>query len=244
MVEGLAPSGYMRYAPDGTSKLLNFGSGDLMLGLIYRSLYFLLFCLGIPPKSNFGLQSINKRLFIEPLFQLLRPEFSSLLVKEEETEIFDLIGRLIQTLSSPKIAIDDRHTPKLYARFLAGLLSRHRRDGATVGRLQTNPPPSTHITDTTQTAVTQTPPVPSHASGTGQSMDQSFSQTSTKTNQAMDAPVDVPEATFSTSAATEIQFDADYEMSFGGTVFSEEEMLATMQAIKNPAWWQNMMMPG
>jgi hypothetical protein len=53
--------------------------------------------------------------------------------KEEETQVYDLIGRLIQTLSSPEIAIDDRHTPKLYARFLAGLLSRHRRDGATLG---------------------------------------------------------------------------------------------------------------
>lgn len=26
--------------------------------------------------------------------------------------------------------------------------------------------------------------------------------------------------------------------------FSDEEMLATMQAIKNPTWWSNMMMPG
>jgi hypothetical protein len=62
------------------------------------------------------------------------------LTKDQENDIFNLIGRLIQTLSSPKIAIDDRHTPKLYARFLAGLLSRHRRDGASVGRLQPVPP--------------------------------------------------------------------------------------------------------
>jgi hypothetical protein len=62
-------------------------------------------------------------------------------------------------------------------------------------------------------------------------------------NQAMDTPIYVPEATISTSTS-QIRFDADYEMSFSGTVFSEEEMLATMQAIKNPAWWQNMMMPG
>ena len=62
------------------------------------------------------------------------------MTKDQENNIFDLIGRLIQTLSSPKIAIDDRHTPKLYARFLAGLLSRHRRDGATLGRSQPVPP--------------------------------------------------------------------------------------------------------
>ena len=62
------------------------------------------------------------------------------MTKGQENDIFDLIGRLIETLSSPKIAIDDRHTPKLYARFLAGLLSRHRRDGATVSRLPPVPP--------------------------------------------------------------------------------------------------------
>jgi len=94
-----------------------------------------------------------------------------------------------------------------------------------------------------QPAATQPPPLAPRVSGGGKSTDQSFSQTSTKMNQAMDTPIYVPEATFSTSAS-QIQFDADYEMPFGGTVFSEEEMLATMQAIKNPAWWQNMMMPG
>lgn len=62
------------------------------------------------------------------------------MTKDQENDVFNLIGRLIQTLSSPKIAIDERHTPKLYARFLAGLLSRHRRDGATVGRSQPVPP--------------------------------------------------------------------------------------------------------
>jgi hypothetical protein len=67
------------------------------------------------------------------------------LTKGQENNIFDLIGRLIQTLSSPKIAIDDRHTPKLYARFLAGLLSGHRRDGAAVGRSQAVPPPESPV---------------------------------------------------------------------------------------------------
>ncbi|CAK5274670.1 unnamed protein product, partial [Mycena citricolor] len=98
MIDGLAPTGFMRYAPDGHFIFSAFASAFLL--------------------------------------KLLRPEFSHLMSKEEENKVYDLIGRLIQTLSSPEIAIDDRHTPKLYARFLAGLLSKHRRDGATVGRLQ------------------------------------------------------------------------------------------------------------
>src|ERR1700722_4180162 len=73
--------------------------------------------------------------------QLLRPEFSNLMSKEQENEVFELIGRLIQMLSSPEITIDDRHTPKLYARFLAGFLMRHRRDGGSSGRMNARPPP-------------------------------------------------------------------------------------------------------
>ncbi|KAF9074252.1 hypothetical protein BDP27DRAFT_1416550 [Rhodocollybia butyracea] len=123
------------------------------------------------------------------LTKLLRPEFAHLLLKEEENDIFDLISRLIQTFSA--IAVDDRHTPKLHARFLAGLLSKHRRDGATVGRLQALPSPP----------------------------------------QQMHNMID--------------QFgDSNLVGSDGNAVGEEEIPLATMQALKNPAWWQNMMMPG
>lgn len=38
--------------------------------------------------------------------------------------------------------------------------------------------------------------------------------------------------------------DAMLGSAFDWTNFSDEEMLATMQAIKNPTWWSNMMMPG
>lgn len=159
------------------------------------------------------------------------------MAKEQENEIFDLIGRLIQTLSSPKIAIDDRHTPKLYARFLAGLLSRHRRDGATVGRLQTNLPQNTIATD-------------SHGSmnmsmmtNVGGPTEQTFGPTSLVSQVPIDTPIYRPEATFAVGAG-QISFESDFEMGYGGGGFSDGETLATMQAIKNPAWWDTMMMPG
>ncbi|KAF8907042.1 hypothetical protein CPB84DRAFT_1878586 [Gymnopilus junonius] len=202
MIDGLAPSGYMRYAPDGHFIFASFASAFLL--------------------------------------KLLRPEFSSFLVKEQENEIFDLIGRLIQTLSSPKIAIDDRHTPKLYARFLAGLLSRHRGDGATVGRLQTIPPPQRQVPGSNPQGLSSSGmSIASRGTGTGQGTDSSFGSLP----QAMETPIYMPEATFATSTG-QISFGSDYDMSFGANGFSDEEMLATMQAIKNPSWWQNMMMPG
>ena len=55
---------------------------------------------------------------------MLRPEFSHLLDTAEREQIVGLIQKLIDTLSSREVAIDERHTPKLYARFLNGLLSR------------------------------------------------------------------------------------------------------------------------
>lgn len=193
MIDGLAPSGYMRYAPDGHFVFASFASAFLL--------------------------------------KLLRPEFSSFLAKDQESEIFDLIGRLIQTLSSPKIAIDDRHTPRLYARFLAGLLSRHRRDGATVGRLQTNPPPHSALSVSSQANPTALSP---------QAPEPPFGQNSAVAAQASETPIYTPEATFAAGTG-QISFGADYEMSYSA---SEEEVLATMQAIKNPAWWETMMMPG
>jgi hypothetical protein len=53
-----------------------------------------------------------------------------------------------------------------------------------------------------------------------------------------DTPIYRPEATY----AGPIQFGS--EMDLGTGLPGEEQMLAAMQALKNPAWWDNMMMPG
>jgi len=207
MIEGLAPSGYMRYAPDGHFIFASFASAFLL--------------------------------------KLLRPEFSNLLSKDQETEIFDLIGRLIQTLSSPEIAIDDRHTPKLYARFLAGLLSRHRRDGATVGRLQTHPPSSSSKDFNQASTPSSSTGFSASQSQSGNNQGQSYSSGSyNQTVESLDTtPIYRPEATFSAGTGP-IHFGNDLGLLGYENGVSDEEMLATMQALKNPAWWQNMMMPG
>ena len=202
MIDILAPSGYMRFAPDGHFVFASFASAFLL--------------------------------------KLLQPEFSSFLTKEQETEILDLIGQLIQTLSSPKIAIDDRHTPKLYARFLAGLLSQHRRDGTGPGRSQANPPPRERVPASVPQA--GPPPVTSvplqTESENGQSGQQS-QMPGNNTTQAMDTSTSFPQAPFEDIPFTFEDFDMT-----ALDVISEAEMLATMQAIKNPAWWSTGLMPG
>jgi hypothetical protein len=198
-------------------------------------------------------------------FQLLRPEFAGLLSSDDETKIFDLIGRLIQTLSSPDVAIDDRHTPKLHARFLAGLLSKYQDDAARTGRLPPQNPPSSHT-------VSHGPYGPMHPSGSSSQVfsvappqagsssssvsqdhiregsgNQSFSTSSSTSSQLNDDGTTFNDtSTYQHDGAyfrggTGLLASEDSLMNYG---ISEEEMLAALQVIKNPSWWTNMMMPG
>lgn len=52
---------------------------------------------------------------------MLQPKYAAYLDRDKRIEIRDLIGRLIDVME--EIAVDDRHCPKLYAKFLAGLLA-------------------------------------------------------------------------------------------------------------------------
>ena len=47
-----------------------------------------------------------------------------------------------------------------------------------------------------------------------------------------------------TALASNEAIQSTFDWIYGANNFSDEEMLATMQAIKNPTWWSNMMMPG
>ena len=60
------------------------------------------------------------------LLKLLRHKFVHLLPEERRSKIIPLVERLVRVLNSTSVAIDDSHTPKIYARFLAGLLHKHR----------------------------------------------------------------------------------------------------------------------
>ncbi|KAK0234486.1 hypothetical protein EDD85DRAFT_1025365, partial [Armillaria nabsnona] len=103
MNEDLAPTGFMRYAPDHHFMCSAFAA-----------------------------------VF---LFKLVRPEFLFLLNKADNDESVKLIEILISKLSASNIAVDDRHAPKLYARFLATVLDKYQKCQETAsGSPQTVPP--------------------------------------------------------------------------------------------------------
>jgi hypothetical protein len=241
-IERLATSGNMRYSPDGWFLIASFASAFL--------------------------------------FKLLRPQFKSLVSQEQETELLALVGRLIQTLSSPDIAIDDRHTPKVYARFLASLLSRHRREGVASFGLHINPPPAQPLGPASSTSgygsrtqhQSQAPSSagytpssqsfgPQNGAGNGNgyamhqdrsmSISQSQSQAQAQSQQMLQEPVvnvegPMEDAVYQVdSMPSQMSFTAAAED--GGHAsdgWSDDGHLASMQVLQNPAWWDQMMLPG
>ena len=178
------------------------------------------------------------------MVQLLKPEFLShnFISKQQENEIFHLIHQLIQTLQSPEIAIDERHAPRLHARFLTGLLSRYKRDVATTGRLHTQPPPTQDqyargphaapgpqgpSTSLQQQTFSTMPGAPGsdHGMGTSHSSPDSL----------LTEPVYEPEAAYTADAGP-----LDFDSAMG----SEEDVVGALRILNTPAYWSDMMTPG
>ncbi|KAJ3554389.1 hypothetical protein NM688_g3138 [Phlebia brevispora] len=56
------------------------------------------------------------------LIKLLHPKYNSYIGEDKRIEIRERVTQIVGLFSSPEVAIDDRHGPKLYARFLQRLL--------------------------------------------------------------------------------------------------------------------------
>jgi hypothetical protein len=190
--------------------------------------------------------------------QLLRPEFAWLVEPDEKTKIFDLIGRLIQTLDSPEVAIDSKHTPKLHAKFLAGLLMKHHQDSGHDQLPQPPLPPGKYPGGGNPPYEGQPQPSSTsaqyfgHNPGTtqGTSMPQggfdnvsyaSDPNLSSQTLPSISFPHNASQYHLQTSDGVSAAQDGAVNAMAG---LSEEEMLATLRAIGNPNWWSNVMMPG
>jgi hypothetical protein len=58
------------------------------------------------------------------MYQLLQPKYASYLSPEQRVEIIRIVERAVEFHGSPDIGVDDRHGPRLYSRFIGGLLER------------------------------------------------------------------------------------------------------------------------
>ncbi|PPQ75279.1 hypothetical protein CVT26_015270 [Gymnopilus dilepis] len=59
------------------------------------------------------------------LINLFRPRYSTLINDGLRREIVQLVSRLVMVLGSPDVALDPKHTPALYSRFLSSLMVHH-----------------------------------------------------------------------------------------------------------------------
>jgi len=188
------------------------------------------------------------------LIKLLRPEFSAFLTGEQRNQIFDHIEALIAAWKAPEIAIDLRHTPHLHAKFLAGLLSKYRRDLSTAGRQQHRHDPS-HQEDTT---IGQGPSG-SHATQPGYDssiqhqhvFSVSPQQGGSQGQQDMSHSYTLSQS--SAPSHSNVHPVLEYDPApngfdaFGSDVTAagfEDDLMGALQVFKNPSYWQNMMMPG
>ncbi|KAI5992997.1 hypothetical protein EDD15DRAFT_2268871 [Pisolithus albus] len=62
------------------------------------------------------------------LIKLLQPKYAHYFLPERREEIRILVQEAVDLLGSPEVAIDERHAPMLYSRFLAGLLANMTAD--------------------------------------------------------------------------------------------------------------------
>ncbi|KAI0071364.1 hypothetical protein K474DRAFT_632780 [Panus rudis PR-1116 ss-1] len=214
MVNELAPTGYMRYSPDGYFVFATFASGFLL--------------------------------------KLLRREFTLFISIEQQDQIFDSIGTLIYTLNTPEIAMDDRHTPRLHARFLASLLSRHRRNVAPATATQQQNPPQGQVHGGTPGQHSSASGSSSHSSGSSQVYSSTSTQGSMQGQHGMGTTHSSPQAEPPMdTAAIESNF------LFGGSVvdtselgsalsatYTDDMLPGALQFFKNEAYWQNALMPG
>ncbi|KAG8934710.1 hypothetical protein FRC02_009412 [Tulasnella sp. 418] len=234
VVENLAPTGYLRYAADGHFVFAAFASGFLL--------------------------------------RVLQPQIACHLEPDQLHRIRTLINRLIKVLASPEVAVDERHTPKLYSRFLEGLVQKRTQEAATRGTESAiNGAPST------TTAPPRPPQQPSRIITQDQSVvlapiehplsptievqppDEDMNGMAAQHHTILFNPLqpghellgpehmlDDGTYAYSTTASSTVDgVGRDMEMDYGGALTQgDENWIASMGAVDNPAFWSTMLMPG
>ncbi|KAK0187333.1 hypothetical protein F5146DRAFT_1209911 [Armillaria mellea] len=174
------------------------------------------------------------------LFKLLRPEFLSLLRKADRDESLNLIEILINKFSSSDIAVDDRHTPKLYARFLTTALGKYQESKGTArGHSQTvllvNTGTSRSATDKVDKESSNNP----QKSSVAQEYDSTgFTYWPASRPVPLDSDTELLHIIY---GSQNVNGNGWAEGQPGNT---EDEMVMPIHSLDNPEWLQGTLMPG
>lgn len=175
--------------------------------------------------------------------KILRRKFSFMRKPGQDEEIINLVERLIALLGSDEVAIDNRHTPKLYSRFLGDILAQYKRThmkersdadpsdgrnhqpthGNVKPNIQSNPHNANVITqpmEDVQTSMYSYSPMPSMEYSDPRLNASSYGYSMGDTSPAMDLDIPLP-------------LSAE----------SDQHTLLSMLPLEDPAFWDHLGMP-
>ncbi|KAI9454811.1 hypothetical protein F5148DRAFT_1151634 [Russula earlei] len=200
------------------------------------------------------------------MLKLLCAECSRFITPELETEVYQVIERLIATIGSHQIAIDDRHprTRASWQAYWRSINATARPRPVRVRQGTSNHHNHNHHSNSNDDSSRDLPPPlqnttsSSLSSGVSSNAGAPDLHQSVPQNNGATAPPN-----FTNAVSTEgqgnyvLEQPPDFMFSVAGqpgelmdftfdtiTTPRNDDLLATMQAIQNPTWWQNMMMPG
>jgi len=191
--------------------------------------------------------------------KLFQSKFASYLTSEHRSEIRGLVQQVIDLLGSPEVAIDDRHGPKLYSRFLRNLLSKPmaRSDPMSPGSTSNAPLPRQRG-QRPNSASEQTPDQPrpfeipsSVYSHPSPSTSTSLSPPPTAAALSFDnfAPVGAvdpfaPDVLIGSSSMNQSLEDGVDVAFFQPALPFDDAIMQSVQSLADPSGWQDISLPG
>ncbi|KAK0469828.1 uncharacterized protein EV420DRAFT_69089 [Desarmillaria tabescens] len=177
------------------------------------------------------------------LVKLLQPKFAPYLSPEQCEHIRGRVQNVIDLFGSPEVAIDDRHGPKLYSRFLKGLLAMVVDSRGKVRR-----PKSSSSMPTTENASRSSSVFAASPATTTHSLSPPPSQAAMSFEQFAPAggvadpfaPTGLPVEQMDTMQGL-LAPDTEY---FRPPLPFDNDILQSMQSLTDPSVWQDIALPG
>ncbi|PIL35715.1 transcription factor [Ganoderma sinense ZZ0214-1] len=172
------------------------------------------------------------------LIKLLHPRFVTYIPRDTRVEIRGLVQDVANFLGSPEVALDDRHGPMMYSRFLHGLLE------TPLASVDHSP---AALKRAARLLSPQPPPQPDHADDhqPSQASSSTITPTSNTHSQSNPAPPHDPHMYDSLG----MQFDsqstqpADTSGMYAAPLPFDNDLLQSMQTLTDSNW-SNMILPG
>ncbi len=185
----------------------------------------------------------------------MQPKFAPYLTQEQRVDARALVQQVIDVLGSPDVAVDDGHYPKLYSRFLKGLLDTPMADvnrpvpiikrespvqeqRALAKAKSVSPATQTHelFRSSSPSRGTSSTPSSARASQTPPPLD------ANDFDQFGHMPMNTDAYSHSMLLSTDLpNVDNQY---FAPLLPFDSELLQSMQTLTDPVAWPEMIMPG